>query len=89
MDGDNPWVSRHPARGTRLTQEAAPLSIGVELAFVDLDGHQPVQRLLPRLPDDSEAASGDRTPIRHTRNLWWNGGSHANQDSSDSAARAF
>ena len=85
MDGDNAWVPRHPAGGTRLTQEAAPLSIGVELAFVDLDGHQAVQRLLPRLPDDSEAAAGERAPVRHTRDHWRNGGSHANQDSSDSA----
>ena len=85
MDGDNAWVPRHPAGGTRLTQEAAPLSIGVELTFVDLDGHQAVQRLLPRLPDDSEAAAGERAPVRHTRDHWRNRGSHANQDSSDSA----
>ena len=86
MNGDDAWVSRHPARRARLTQEAPLLSFGVQLAFVDLDGDQPVQRLLPSLPDDSEAAAGERAPIRHTRNLRWNGGSHANQDSSDSAA---
>ena len=73
---------RHPARGTRLTQEAA-LGIGVELAFVDLDGHQPVQRLLARLPDDSEAAARERANPPYQEPLAERG-SHANQDSSDS-----
>src|SRR4249919_2314274 len=83
MDGDDPRVSRHPARGAGLAQEAPPFGVGVQLALVDFDGHQPVQRLLPCLPDDSEAAPGECAPIRHTGNLRWNGGSHANQDSSD------
>ena len=85
MHGDNAGMARHPARRTRFAQKASLLGFGVQLAFVDLDGDQSVQRLLAGLPDDREAAPGDRAPIRHTRNLWRNGGSHANQDSSDSA----
>ena len=73
MNGDDAGVSGHPARSARLTQEATLFSFGVQLAFVDLDGDQPVQRLLPEPADDSEAAAGDRTPIRHTGNLRWNG----------------
>ncbi len=86
VNRDDAGVSGHPARSARLTQEATLFRFGVQLAFVDLDGDQPVQGLLPSLPDDSEAAAGDRAPIRHTGNFRWNGGSHANQDSSDSAA---
>ena len=86
MDGDDAGVARHPARGTRLAQKASLLGVAVQFAFVDLDRDQPVQRLLAGFPDDREAAPGDRAPIRHTRNLRRNGGSHANQDSSDSAA---
>ena len=89
MDGDDAWVSRHPAGGTRLTQEAAPLSIGVELAFIDLHGHQPVQRLLARLPDDSEAAARERAPNPPYQEPLAERGSHADQDSSDSASPAL
>ena len=86
MDGDDPGVPRHPARGAGLPQEAPLLRVTVQFAFVYFDRDQPIQRLLAGLPDDCEAATGDCAPIRHTGNLRWNGGSHANQDSSDSAA---
>src|SRR4029453_10464943 len=77
MNGDDAGRSGHPPPSARLTQEATLFSFSVQLAFVDLDGDQPVQRLLPSLPDDCEAPAGDRAPIRHTRNFRWNGGSHA------------
>jgi phosphate acetyltransferase len=81
---NNARVARHPACRAGLAQKASLLGLAVQLALVDLDRYQPVQGLLARFPNDCEAAPCDGTPIRHPWNFRWNGGSHANQDSSDS-----
>ena len=73
MDGDDPRVSRHPAHGAGLAQEAPLLRVTVQFAFVDLDRDQPIQRLLAGLPDGCEAATGDCAPIRQ-QNLRWEQG---------------
>ena len=83
MHRDDARVARHPARCTRLAQKAALLGFGVQLAFVDLDRDEPVQRLLAGFPYDRKATPGDGAPIRHTRESAVERGQPRDQDSSE------